>query len=249
VGLAPCSPFSVTGKLMLESARLARAYKVRLHTHLAEAMDEEQFCLDRFGKRPVEYAESLEWLGDDVWFAHSVWVKDDEIAKYAATGTGVAHCPTSNMLLGSGIMPLVKMRAANVRVGLGVDGSASNDASHMMDEARQAMLLARVGGDPRALTAREALELGTRGGASVLGRDDIGALEPGKAADFIGVNLNRIGYAGNHDPLAAVLFCDTSYVDLSVINGRVLVEDGSLLTLDLPPVIERQNRIAREMMQ
>lgn len=249
VGLAPCSPFSVTGNLMLESARLARAYRVRLHTHLAETQDEERFCLERFGKRPVEYAESLEWLGPDVWFAHSVWVKDDELDKYVATNTGVAHCPTSNMLLGSGVMPLRKMLNAKVRVGLGVDGSASNDASHMLHEARQAMLLARMGGDPCALSARDALEIATRGGAEVLGRDDIGALAPGQAADFIGINLNRLGYAGNHDPLAAVVFCDTPRVDLSVINGRVVVEDGNLLTVDLPPVVERQNRIAKEMMQ
>lgn len=248
VGLAPCSPFSVTPELMLESARLARAYGVRLHTHLAETRDEEVFCLERFGKRPVEYAETLEWLGDDVWFAHSVWVNEDEIAKYARTGTGVAHCPSSNMLLGSGIAPIVNMLKAGVGVGLGVDGSASNDASHMLAEPRQAMLLARVGGDPRALTARDALGIATRGGARVLGREDIGSLEPGKAADFIGIDLNRLNFAGSHDPIAAILFCNAHHVDLSVINGRVVVEDGQLLTLDLPPVIERQNRIAREMM-
>lgn len=248
VGLAPCSPFSVTPELMLESARLARSYKVRLHTHLAETMDEEGFCLSKFGKRPVAYAESLEWLGEDVWFAHSVWVDDSEIAQYKRTGTGVAHCPTSNMLLGSGTAPIRKMQNAGVKAGLGVDGSASNDASHMLHEARQAMLLARVGGDVRAMSAREALELGTLGGAAVLGRDDIGSLEAGKAADFIGINLNRLGYAGNHDPVAAVVFCDTPHVDLSVINGRVVVQDGNLVTMDMAPVIERHNRIAKEMM-
>lgn len=247
VGLAPCSPFSVTPELMLESARLARAYNVRLHTHLAETLDEENFCIERFGKRPVEYAETLEWLGADVWFAHSVWVNDQEMAQYARTGTGVAHCPSSNMLLASGIAPVRKMVNAGVKVGLGVDGSASNDASHMLHEPRQAMLLARVGGDVRAMGAREALELATLGGAQVLGRDDIGSLEAGKAADFIGINLNGLNYAGSHDPLAAVLFCETPLVDLSVINGRVIVQDGKLLTLDLPPVIERHNRIAREM--
>ncbi|MGB8648673.1 MAG: 8-oxoguanine deaminase [Anaerolineae bacterium] len=248
VGVAPCSPFSVTPELMRESAALARAYRVRLHTHLAETQDEEVFCLERFGQRPVEYAESLGWLGEDVWFAHSVWVNDDEIRKYAATGTGIAHCPSSNMLLASGIAPVRKMLDAAVRVGLGVDGSASNDASHMLHEARQAMLLQRVMGNPKALTAREALELGTLGGAAVLGRDDIGSLEPGKAADFIGIHLNRLGYAGSHDPVAAVVFCDTPRVDLSIINGRVVVEDGNLLTVDLPPVVERQNRIARAML-
>lgn len=249
VGLAPCSPFSVTEDLMIESARLARAYHVNLHTHLAETIDEERFCIERFGKRPVEYAESLEWLGGDVWFAHSVWVDDGEIARYAETGTGVAHCPSSNMLLASGIAPIRKMLNAGMRVGLGVDGSASNDASHMLREPRQAMLLARVGGDPLAMSARDALALATSGGAKVLGRDDIGSLEAGKAADFIGINLNRLNYAGSHDPVAAVLFCNTDRVDLSVINGRVVVQDGNLLALDLPPVVERHNRIAREMMQ
>jgi 8-oxoguanine deaminase len=247
VGVAPCSPFSVTPDLMRESADLARSYNVRLHTHLAETKDEEQFCLDRFGNRPVEYAESLGWLGGDVWFAHSVWVDDNHISKYARTGTGIAHCPSSNMLLASGIAPIRKMLDAGVHVGLGVDGSASNDASHMLHEARQSMLLQRVQGNPKAMTAREALELGTIGGAQVLGRDDIGSLEPGKAADFVGINLNRLNYAGNHDPVAALVFCDSPRVDLSVINGRVTVQDGNLLTIDLPPVIERHNRIAREM--
>ncbi|HEY6040623.1 MAG TPA: 8-oxoguanine deaminase [Anaerolineae bacterium] len=249
IGLAPCSPFSVTESLMVESAHLARAYRVRLHTHLAETIDEEKFCLVKFGARPVEYAERLEWLGEDVWFAHSVWVNDAEITRYGQTGTGIAHCPSSNMLLGSGIAPIRKMLDGHVKVGLGVDGSASNDASHMLHEARQAMLLQRVGGDPCALTARQALELGTVGGAKVLGRADIGSLEVGKAADLIGINLNRLNYAGTHDPVAAIIFCDTPRVDLSVINGRVVVQDGNLLTADLPPIIERQNRIAREMVE
>ncbi len=250
VSLAPCSPFSVTPELMRESAHLARAYRVHLHTHLAETRDEEDFCLQKFGKRPVDYAEHLEWLGSDVWFAHSVWVNDAEIARYAATGTGIAHCPSSNMRLASGIAPIVKMLNARVNVGLGVDGSASNDSSHMLAEARQAMLLQRVGGDPKALTARQALELGTLGGARVLGRDDIGALEKGKAADFVAVDVNRLDFAGAlHDPVSALVFCSPPRVDLSVINGRVVVENGELATLDLPPVIERHNRIAREMVE
>ncbi len=250
VSLAPCSPFSVTPHLMRESADLARSYKVRLHTHLAETRDEEDFCLQTFGHRPVEYAEQLKWLGEDVWLAHSVWVNEMEIGKYAETGTGIAHCPTSNMRIASGIAPIVKMLQAGVKVGLGVDGSASNDSSHMLAEARQAMLLQRVQGDPRALTARQALELGTLGGARVLGRDDIGALEKGKAADFIAVRLDRVEYAGAlHDPVAALVFCATPRVDLSVIDGRVVVEDGQLSTIDLPPVIERHNRIAREMVE
>ncbi|MDI6807643.1 MAG: 8-oxoguanine deaminase [Candidatus Eisenbacteria bacterium] len=250
VSLAPCSPFSVTPELMRESAHLARAYNIRLHTHLAETRDEEDFCLQKFGYRPVDYAEHLGWLGSDVWFAHSVWVNDAEITRYAVTGTGIAHCPSSNMRLGSGIAPIVKMLKARVNVGLGVDGSASNDSSHMLAETRQAMLLQRVSGDPRALTARQALELGTLGGASVLGRNDIGALEKGKAADFIGVNVNRLDFAGAlHDPVSALVFCTPPRVDLSVINGKVVVEDGELTTLVLPPVIERHNRIAGEMVQ
>lgn len=250
VSLAPCSPFSVTPDLMRESARLARAYNVHLHTHLAETRDEEEFCLQKFGKRPVDYAEHLEWMGNDVWFAHSVWVNDDEIKRYAQVGAGIAHCPSSNMRLASGIAPIVKMLQAGVKVGLGVDGSASNDSSHMLAEARQAMLLQRVGGDPRALTARQALELGTLGGARVLGRDDIGSLEPGKAADFIGINLNRLDFAGAlHDPVSAIVFCTPPRVDLSVINGRVVVQDGHLTTLDVMPVIERHNRIAKEMVE
>ncbi|MBI3535995.1 MAG: 8-oxoguanine deaminase [Chloroflexi bacterium] len=250
VALAPCSPFSVTPDLMRESARLARSYKVNMHTHLAETLDEEKFCLEKFGKRPVDYAEHLEWLGNDVWFAHSVHCNDAEIARYARTSTGVAHCPTSNMRLASGIAPIVKMMKANVKVGLGVDGSASNDSSHMLAEARQAMLLQRVQGDPCALTARQAIELGTRGGARVLNRDDIGALEKGKAADFIGINLNRLEFAGAlHDPVAAIIFCAPPRVDLSVINGRVIVEHGNLLTVELPRVIERHNKIAREMVE
>ncbi len=250
ISLAPCSPFSVTPELMRESAHLARSYNVHLHTHLAETRDEEDFCLQKFGYRPVDYAEHLEWLGNDVWFAHSVWVNDEEIKRYGKTGTGIAHCPSSNMRLASGIAPIVKMLNAGVKVGLGVDGSASNDSSHMLAESRQAMLLQRVGGDPRALTARQALELGTLGGAQVLGRDDIGSLEPGKAADFIGINLHQLDFAGAlHDPVSAIVFCTPPRVDLSVINGRVVVEHGQLMTLDVIPVIERHNRIAREMVE
>jgi cytosine/adenosine deaminase-related metal-dependent hydrolase len=248
VSLAPCSPFSVTQDLMRESARLARAHKVHLHTHLAETRGEEDFCLQKFGKRPVDYAEDLEWMGDDVWFAHSVWVNDAEIARYAKFGVGIAHCPSSNMRLASGMAPIVKMLRAGVKVGLGVDGSASNDSSHMLAESRQAMLLQRVGGDPKALTARQALELGTLGGARVLGRDDIGALEVGKAADFIAVKLHRLDFAGAlHDPVAALVFCTPTRVDVSVINGRVVVENGELTTVELATVIERHNRMAQEM--
>lgn len=261
IALAPCSPFSVTGDLMRESARLARAYGVGLHTHLAETLDEEDFCLAKFGHKPVAYMEQVEWLGSEVWFAHSVHVDDAEIATYARCGCGVAHCPTSNMRLASGIAPLQKMRAAGVKVGLGVDGSASNDGSSLLAEARQAMLLARLGlvehqrwgrgvapEGARQLSAREALEIATLGGAAVLGRDDIGALAPGKCADFFALNLNRVEYAGAlHDPVAAVLFCAPTTAAFTVVHGRVIVREGQVATIDLPRVIERHNRIAREM--
>ena len=249
--VAPCSPFSVTENLMRESAKLARAYGIHLHTHLAETKDEEGFCLETSGKRPVAYAESLGWLGDDVWFAHGVHLNAEEIRRMAETRTGVAHCPGSNMRLGSGIAPIREYLDAGVPVGLAVDGSASNDSSHLLGEARLALLLQRVRGNPAGLTAEEALWLATRGGAEVLGRDDIGALAPGMAADFIGLRLDSLGYAGGavHDPLAATVFCQPQNVELSVINGRVVVEEGQLLTVDLPPLIERHNRIARRLVR
>jgi 8-oxoguanine deaminase len=250
VALAPCSPFSVTAKLMRESAELARAYGVRLHTHLAETLDEERFCLEKFGARPVDYVESLGWTGPDVWHAHCVHLNPAEIALFARTASGVAHCPNSNMRLASGIAPVRAMRDAGVRVGLGVDGSASNDGNQMLGEARQAMLLQRVGGNPAALGAREALEIATLGGASVLGRDDIGALVPGMAADFIGYRLARLELAGAlHDPLAALVFCTPPYVDLSVINGRVRVQDGQIIGLDLPALIRRHDQISQAMIR
>ncbi len=248
--LAPCSPFSVTPDLMREAAAMARAYSVHLHTHLAETLDEEQFCLERFGRRPVGYAEDLGWVGDDVWYAHGVHVNGEEIGLLARTRTGVCHCPSSNMRLASGIAPVRAYLDAGVPIGLGVDGSASNDSSHLLAEARMAMLLQRVTGNPRGLSAREALWLATRGGAAVLGRDDIGQLAPGFAADFIAFRLDRLDYAGAlHDPVAALVFCTPQRVDLSVINGRIVVEEGQLLTVDLGPVVERHNRIARQMVR
>ncbi len=250
ISVAPCSPFSVSPDLMRESAALARSYDVQLHTHLAETLDEEAFCLRRFGKRPVAYAKELGWLGDDVWHVHCVHLNQEEVELFAQTGTGVCHCPSSNMRLASGIAPVRSLLDHGVRTGIGVDGSASNDSSHLLAEARQALLLQRVAGDPAGLSAREALWMATRGGAAVLGRDDVGQLAPGKAADFIGLRLDRLAYAGAlHDPLAALVFCAPQHVDLSVINGRVVVEDGQLLTINLGPVIERHNRISREMME
>ncbi len=258
--LAPCSPFSVTGELMKQAAILAREKSVQLHTHLAETQDEEQFCLELFGHRPVAYMESLDWVGDDVWFAHSVHVNNDEIEVYARTGCGVAHCPGSNMRLASGIAPIREMRDARVPVGLGVDGSASNDASHLLAEARLAFLLARVragvegasltGSDAPIMTAREALEIATIGGAEVLGRSDIGALEAGKCADFIAIVTNRLEYAGAlHDPLAAILFCNPVNVDLNVVGGKIIVKDGELQTLDLPVHIEKHNRASARLIE
>lgn len=248
--VAPCSPFSVTPDLMRQAAKLARAYGVHLHTHLAETKDEEQFCLEQFGHRPVEYAEELDWAGPNVWYAHGVHINKREIKRMAKAGTGVAHCPSSNMRLASGIAPVRAYLDHGVKVGLGVDGSASNDGSHLMAEARQALLLQRVLGNPGALTAEEALWLATRGGAAVLGRDDIGQLAQGKAADFVVINAETLDYAGcQHDLLAAIVFCAPQKVDVSVINGRIVVQDGHLTTLDLWPVVEQHNRISRRMVE
>lgn len=259
--LAPCSPFSVTADLMRESASLAREYGVCLQTHLAETQDEEQFCLDQFGYKPVAYMEVLNWIGSDVWFAHSVHVDGAEIELYGMAGCGVAHCPSSNMRLASGIAPVLDMMASGVRVGIGLDGSASNDSSHLLGEVRQAMLISRLGAAlggaslssdeaPPLMTARQALELATRGGAQVLKRGDIGSLEPGKCADFFAINLNRLDYAGAlHDPVAAVLFCAPVNVDYSVVGGNFVVKEGQMVTLDLPKLIEEHNQAAQRLMQ
>jgi len=248
--VAPCSPFSVTPHLMRESAALARSYGVSLHTHLAETKDEEDFCLARFGRRPVEYAEDLGWTGRDVWHAHCVHLSEAEIDLFARTGTGAAHCPSSNMRLASGIAPVRRLLDRGAAVGLGVDGSASNDGAHLLGEARQAMLLQRVLGNPAALSAQEALELATLGGAAVLGRDDIGALAPGMAADFIGLKLNRLAYSGAlHDPLAAIVFCAPQGVDFSVINGRVRVKEGQIVGLDAADLAARHSAASRRLLR
>jgi 8-oxoguanine deaminase len=248
IGVAPCSPFSVTQDLMRESAKLARSYGVCLHTHLAETSGDVQYSLAKFGLEPADYAEDVGWVGEDVWHAHCVKLSERGISLFARTGTGVCHCPASNMRLASGIAPVRQMRDAGVRVGLGVDGSASNDSGNLLDEARLVMLLQRVTGNPAAMSARESLEIATRGGAAVLGRDDIGALMPGMAADIVAFNLNRVGYAGAwHDPVAALLFCAPTGVSYSLINGRVIVREGQLTTLDLPPHLERHNALARQL--
>ncbi len=259
--LAPCSPFSVTGDLMRESAKLARKHGVHLHTHLAETEDEEQFCLQKFGHRPVGYMQAVDWVGDDVWFAHSVYVNADEIDVFAKHHCGVAHCPTSNMRLASGIAPVREYLAAGINVGLGVDGSASNDGSHLLAEVRQAMLLSRLregitgfslSNDPsrKLMTAREALRLGTNGGAAVLGRKDIGSLEAGKCADFFAVNLNRLDYAGAlHDPVSAVVFCQPVRVDYTVVGGKFIVKQGQLTTVDEKKLVEKHNQAAKRLVQ
>ncbi|MFZ2870081.1 8-oxoguanine deaminase [Zavarzinia sp.] len=246
IAVAPCSPFSVSRDLMREAAKLARAYGVSLHTHLAENVNDIAYSRENFGMTPAEYAEDLGWVGPDVWHAHCVQLDDAGIDLFARTGTGVAHCPCSNMRLASGIAPIRKMRDRGVCVGLGVDGSASNDGGNMLGEVRQALLLARVGFGPAAMTAREALEIATLGGARVLNRDDIGALAPGMAADFVAFDLSGVGFAGAlHDPVAALVFCAPERAALSVVNGKVVVRDGQLASLDLPLVIERHNRLAR----
>lgn len=254
--VAPCSPFSVTEDLMRESARLARAHGVRLHTHLAETIDEEAFCIDRFGRRPVEYMNHLGSVGTDVWFAHAVFVAPNEVPLMA--GAGVAHCPTSNMRLASGIAPIRDFVAQGIPVGLGVDGSASNDGGNVLAEARQAMLLARLasalrrasGADAETLmTARQALRFATAGGAAVLGRADIGSLEQGKRADFFSVSLERLAYAGaQHDPLASLIFCHPADVDTTVVEGRIIVKDGRVQTVDEGALIRRHNAIATSLL-
>src|SRR5512147_110347 len=257
--LAPCSPFSVTSDLMKQSAKLAREYGVHLHTHLAETEDEEQFCLQRFGHRPVGYMQEVDWVGSDVWFAHAVWVNPEEVKVFAKHNCGVAHCPTSNMRLASGIAPVKEYRKAGVNVGLGVDGSASNDGSHLLAEVRNAMLVSRVkegltgyslSNDPnrKLMTAREALYLGTRGGAAVLGRKDIGSLESGKCADFFAVDLDRIGFTGMHDPVAALVFGQSVNVDHTVVGGKFVVKDGLLVTVDECELIEKHNKAAKRLL-
>ena len=257
--LAPCSPFSVTPSLMQSSAALAREYGVHLHTHLAETQDEEQFCIEKSGFRPVAFMEKLSWLGSDVWFAHSVHVNQDEIRLFAKTGCGVAHCPTSNMRLASGIAPLMDMLSMGVKVGLGVDGSASNDGSNLLEETRQAMLLARLRAGllgasksdmaaPALMTARKALEIATLGGATVIGRTDLGSLEIGKCADLFAINLNKLEYAGGlHDPVSALVFCAPVKADYTIVSGKIIVKEGNLLTLDLPRLVERHNQAARRL--
>jgi cytosine/adenosine deaminase-related metal-dependent hydrolase len=237
VALAPCSPFSVTSELMAETAQLARRLDVRLHTHLAETLDEEEFCRERFGVRPVQYLEGLGWLGDDVWLAHCVHLSDDEIAHFGATGTGVAHCPSSNARLGAGIAPVAALTRAGAPVGLGVDGAASNESGALSVEVREALLVARIAGGPAAMTAREALARATIDGARCLGRDDeIGSLEAGKLADVALWRLDSLDHAGIEDPVAALVLGRPQPVDTLLVGGRAVVESGELRTADVETV-------------
>jgi 8-oxoguanine deaminase len=260
VAVAPCSPFSVSRDLMRESARLARHHGVRLHTHLAENDHDIAYSQEKFGCTPAQYAQDLGWVGTDVWHAHCVKLDAEGISLFAATRTGVAHCPCSNMRLASGIAPVRKMLNAGVPVGLGVDGSASNDAAHLLNEARQALLLARVGralepfgcdAGPAEMTARDVLALATRGGAQVLGRTDIGHLAPGQCADLALFDLRTLGFAGGavHDPVGSLLLCASAMAAYTVVHGRVVVDQGRLTTVDLGPLLERHNRLAVQLAQ
>ncbi len=249
IGLAPCSPFSVTKGLMAETAEYARERGVRLHTHMAETIDEEEFCLELFGVRPVEYLEQVGWLGDDVWLAHCVHLDEREVHRFGETRTGVAHCPSSNARLGAGMAPVAALTAAGAPVGLGVDGAASNEAGELAGELRQALLTARLRGGPQALTAREALALGTIHGARCLGREaEIGSLEPGKLADVALWDLTGVDHAGIADPVAALVLGPRPRVKHLLVGGRRVIDDRRLTTGD-EETIARELRTASERLQ
>lgn len=250
IALAPCSPFSVTAELMKQTAALAEKEDVLIHTHLAETQDEEEFCLQRFGTRPVDYMEEVNWLTPRSWFAHIVWASDADIHKLSEHECGMAHCPASNMRLGSGIAPVTVMKQTNMRIGIGVDGSASNDTNSFIGEVRLATLLQRVKYGADALTAREALAMGSMGGARVLRMDsDIGSIEVGKAADLIMWDLHTLEFAGGlHDPFTAPVMCDAKQVSFSMVNGKVLIENGQFTNIDVPALVARQNTVATKLM-
>jgi cytosine/adenosine deaminase-related metal-dependent hydrolase len=245
IAVAPCSPFSVTKRLMAESAVLARRLGLPLHTHLAETVEEEAYCLELYGCTPVQYLTDLDWLGPDVWCAHCVHLSADDTADFAATHTGVAHCPTSNLRLGAGVAPVRDYLDAGIRVGLGVDGSASNERGDLLHEVKQALLVARGRGGPRAMTAREALALGTRGGARVLGRDDIGSLEPGKRADFAVWRTDVLELCGADDPVAGLVLSAPHRVDRLVVEGEDVVRGGALVHADEDEIAHAQRAQAR----
>lgn len=250
IALAPCSPFSVTEQSMIKTLELAEKYDVLLHTHLAETKDEEEYCLETKGLRPVDYMEKIGWLNPRVWFAHLVWLSDEDIKKLADNDCGMAHCPTSNMRLGSGIAPVKEMKEAGIRIGLAVDGSASNDTGNMLHEIRNAMLLQRVSKGADALTPRDVLYMGTMGGAKVLRMDDyIGSIEPGKAADIIAFDLNVLSLAGGlADPIGAIVMCDPGKADFVMINGKVRIENGKINDTELPELIRKQNEISHRLL-
>jgi cytosine/adenosine deaminase-related metal-dependent hydrolase len=246
IALAPCSPFSSTQELMRETAEFARTRGVRLHTHMAETKDEEEFCLELFGVRPVEYLEQLGWLGDDVWLAHCVHIDEREVRQFGETATGVASCPSSNARLGAGVAPVAALMAAGAPVGLGVDGAASQEAGRLGDELRQALYVARLRGGPAALSARESLRLGTMGGARCLGRqDDLGSLEAGKLADIALWRLDGLGHAGIADPVAALVLGPPAPLELLLVNGRPVVTRGVLSTVDEAGLARDLARVAR----
>jgi cytosine/adenosine deaminase-related metal-dependent hydrolase len=250
VALAPCSPFSVTGDLMRESAELARRRGVRLHTHLAETLDEEDFCRERFGCSPLDYVEGLGWTGADVWFAHSVHLDDPAVKRVGATRTGVAHCPSSNARLGAGIARTRDLRDAGARVGLGVDGAASNEAGSLLEEVRHAVLFARAVGGPTALTVRDGLELATMGGAKVLGREtDLGSIEVGKLADLAVWRLDGLGHADVADPVAALVLGSPPPLDLLLVNGRPVVEHDRVVTVDTDSIARECARVHRTLLE
>jgi 8-oxoguanine deaminase len=244
--VAPCSPFSVTGELMRESAELARRLGLTLHTHLAETVEEEAYCQELYGCTPVEYLERLGWLDGDVWCAHCVHLSEADVARFGETGTGVAHCPSSNLRLGAGVAPVRALLDARVRVGLGVDGTASNERGDLFLEVKQALLVARGRGGPEALTAREALRLGTRGGAAVLKRDDLGSLEPGKSADFAVWRLDGLELAGADDPVAGLVFSGPHRVDRLVVAGEDAVREGRLVRADEEEIAQEHRRVAEK---
>ena len=248
IALAPCSPFSVSIDLMRESAEMARSYGVGLHTHLAENVEDIEYGLQQFGMRPGEYVEAVGWTGDDVWHAHCVQLNSEEISLFAKTGTGIAHCPCSNMRLASGIAPVRKMLDNSVKVGLGVDGSASNDSGNMLNEARQTMLLQRVNSKASSMTAREALKVATRGGASVLNRDDIGVLAPGYAADITAFKRNNVDFSGSDwDPVASLVFCGPGKANYTIINGKIIVSEGQLTTIPMEKLIHEHNKLSHNL--
>ncbi len=250
VALAPCSPFSVTGQLMRSSAELARARGVLLHTHLAETIDEEDFCRERFGVSPLEYVEELGWTGDDVWFAHAIHLDDDAVKKVGATRTGIAHCPSSNARLGAGIARTRDLRDAGARVGLGVDGAASNEAGSLLEEARHAVLFARAVGGPTALSVRDGLELATMGGAAVLGRaGEIGSIEPGKLADLALWRIDGLGHADVADPVAALVLGAPPPLDLLLVNGKPVVEQNRVVTVDTDAIARECTAVHRSLVE